>query len=119
MSKSSDLLNKTWTLSGSKENLNEEQFEDHNYSKKSSTKLSSNNSSPFYKNGEFNRIELSLKSSPTSINISTREDAGYEYRSLNIDYNRNQYEIERIFHRISNMEFTSLFDENTSGLEFE
>jgi hypothetical protein len=139
MSKTStELLNKTWTLSSeSKENLNEEQFNEPFYNNNNNNSYGNNNNksktlkkavntssllnSTVMIEDQYKRIELSLKSSPTNFNLSSAREEMFvsEYRSLHVDFNRHQYEIEHIFNRICNMEFVSLFDENTNGLEFE
>ena len=122
MSKSKDLLNKTWTLTGSKENLNEEQFEDaHLATRQSCSRLNGNVTIELKSDHESKRIELSLRSSSTSVNLSSRDDAFMpEFRSLNVDTtSRNHMGIEHFFNRYGYMDYVSLFDENTNGLEFE
>ena len=143
-----DLLNKTWTLSDSEENLSEEIFSDHSpahktFNKNNITQTVESTSPEFLlKNLSYtksqptttsssqknNRIDVSMRSSFTSFNLSPRSTTfvkeeqyvlSSDYRSLNIDWQRHSTDIENIFEKICHLEFTSLFDESTSGLDFE
>lgn len=128
----SDILNKTWTLSGSEEKLTEETFNDFPTSCRNNN-VTQNVSNSFdfllsnsFKSEDNNRIELSMKSSHTSFNLSLKsttfvkeEQYMPEYRSLNLNIQRNFIEIDNMFNNICNIECVSLFDENTLGIEFE
>lgn len=137
-----DILNKTWTLSGSEENLSEEMFSDVPVSpspKKNSTQKINHtiNISPGMAYNSYTkqisdeyhqenvRNDLSMRSCYTSFNVSPKsttfvKEDHYQYRSLNVEQPsyRNFAEIENFF-KICNDDYVSLFDENTIGLDFE
>ena len=125
-----DILNKTWTLPGSEEKLAEETFNDlpASYENNNITQNISADyliSNSFHNNGH-KQIELSMKSSNTSFNLSlksttfVKEDQYMpEFRSLNLNIQQNFIDIDNMFKNICSIECISLFDENTNGLEFE
>ncbi len=136
-----DLLNKTWTLSGSEENLSEEIFSDIPPSPQQHANITKNinnltqqitcsrndtmnlTTSPeslkCYKTDRFTSFVLSPKST-TFVKDSEQIS---QYRSLSVDLpsSSNLAKIENFFEICNNKpnEFISLFDEDMSGLDFE
>ncbi len=130
-----DLLNKTWTLSGSEENLSEEIFSDIPPSPQHATNINnltqqitrtrhdtmnlttSPESHICYKSERFTSFTLS----PRSTTFVKEPEHVSQYRSLSVDLPSHSSfaHIENFFEICNSDEFISLFDENTSGLDFE
>lgn len=132
-----DILNKTWTLSDSEENFAEDEkiMNETHFIDPTSPEFLLNNLS--LAANQTRNIDVSMQRSYTSFNTSPRSttfsikamsdepnqslhQALNDFRSLGAhDFNRHSMDIENFLNKICTVYSASLFDEDTSGLDFE